>query len=284
MVALDFPAPYVNCRAIGGVNGSHEDLCREQTTLHNRLCVGNYEGIDLVHADILYVDVAHQPVQHFAFGVTHVVLQFGQQGYCCRSGHTFEHIFLPVFAFDSAFGGNFGVQVALDDAALSLVGYHLGDSLTITVHCLVELLTATLVGCQHHTACSLQVLLILDVVYIAFLAVALLHDCHLQFLGQVIQRVAHLTHIFRLVIPLLHLRRVGLHLLLEVLVDTFVGLDGILCGQLYTVGNNGKSLQYVTADVEGQHGHQHDVHQIDHLLTWRYLLFLYLSHLFLMDN
>ena len=210
--------------------------------------------------------------------MAHIVLQLREQGDGCRRGHALEHILLPVLAFEFTLLGNLGAEVVLDDAALPLVGDHLCDALAVTVDGLEQFAAATTVGGQHDAAGSLQVLLIAYVVDVAVLAVALADDGHLQFLGQVIQRVAHLADILGPVVPLLHLGGVGLHLLVEVLIDTLVGLHGILRSLFDAVGHDGETLQHIAADVEGQHGHQHDVHQIDHLLTRRYSFLFYLSH------
>ena len=87
-----------------------------------------------------------------------------------------------------------------------------------------------------------------------------------------------MLHILRFVVPLLYLRGISLHLFVEVLIYSLVGLHRILCGQFYSVGYNGKSLQYIAADIKSQHSHQHNIHQIYHFLTWRYLFLFYLSH------
>ena len=242
MIALNLTTTHENGRTIGGINSSHEDLSRESTSLNDGLGIGNNVSIDLVNTNILHVDVAHQTVQHFAFSMTHVVLQLSQQGNSGRRGHTLEHILLPVFAFNLAFGRNFGVQVALNNLALTLVGHHLGDAFTVAVHSIIEFLTPTLIGCQHNVGGCFQILLIADVVDIAVFAIAFLDDSNLQFLGQVIERVTHLSNILRLIVPLLYLGRIGLHLFGKVLIDTLVGLNGILRSQFNTVGNDGEAF------------------------------------------
>ena len=45
-------------------------------------------------------------------------------------------------------------------------------------------LTST--GCQHHVACSLKVVLVLDVGYVGLLAVSLAHDFNLELLCVVV--------------------------------------------------------------------------------------------------
>ena len=57
-----------------GVDSRHHDMCRELVTTHNGLRVGDDEGIEGVHTDILDVDVAHQCMQHLTLCIAHVVL------------------------------------------------------------------------------------------------------------------------------------------------------------------------------------------------------------------
>lgn len=69
-------------------------------------------------------------------------------------------------------------------------------------------------------------------------------------------------------------------MLCKVVVDGLVLLYGVYGGALQAVADEGEPFQYIARHVESQHGHQYDVHQVYHLLTWRERTFLYGHGLF----
>ena len=197
---------------LGGIDGSHHDACREFVATHDGLRVGNDEGVERIHTDVLHVDVRHQRVEHLTLGIAHVALQLRQQRDSSSGRHRLEHILLPVLAHRMGIRRNFRRQVGGDALLLPIVGHHAQHLGAIPVDGIVEFLTTSAVGSQHHLIGSLQVFLVADVLHVAVAAVGLLHDSQLQLVHEVIERVAHLLHLLRLVVPLLHLLRVLLHL------------------------------------------------------------------------
>ena len=77
------------------------------------------------------------------------------------------------------------------------------------------------------TGC-LEVVLSFYVMDVTVCTVCLAHDLHLQFLSEVIQRVAHALHCRGLFKPLTHLLRVALHLLGKIAVDALVLLRRVV--------------------------------------------------------
>ena len=260
------------------VHCSHDNLCRELSSLHHSAAAWYNKGIQPVHPYVLYVYVCNKVVQDLSFGISDVVLQFGQQGHGSCRWHGLKHVLLPVLAHQLCLGGHIGVQAALYQFALHLIGDHTHYASAIILYCLTQLLSSANGWCKHHLCGSLQVLLLLYIAHIAILAVGLYNNCCLKVLKQHIQGVGHTAHGLCLVIPNLHLGRICTVLLVKSLVYFIVHPCRVLCAQGQLIVYHLKTLQHVAADIQRQHGHQHNVHQIYHLLTGRYLLLNYLSH------
>ena len=145
---------------------------------------------------------------------------------------------------------------------------------TIVVDGVVKLLATTTAWRQHHLIGSLQVFLVAQVARIAILAISLYGDSFLQFLGQFVELVTHLLDLLRLVVPLLNLLRVLLHLFGKVVVYSLVLLGSVHRGALQALLNNREAVEHLVRDVQCQHRHQYDVHQVDHLLARRNRSFL----------
>ena len=207
-------------------------------------------------------------MQHFTLGVAHIVLELGEKGHCSSDGHGLEHVFLPVLAQRTHILGHVGGEVAGDDFLLSRVGDHFDNTFAIAVDGGEEVFALTGSRREHHRGSGFKVFLVLDVTHIGILAIALPDDTFFKCLGQLVERVGHLPHILCLIIPLLHLFRVLLHLLVEVLIYSLVGLRSIGSGTVQTVIDQREPLQYVARHIECEHGHQDDVHEVDHLLAW----------------
>ena len=251
----------------GGVHSGHDNLCTETSSLHHGLRTRYHIGLQLVYANVLHVHIAHQIVKHFTLGITYVALQFSEQRDGCSRRCIFKHIFLPVLSQCSSLARHIGVEIAADNATFGRVGDHVHNAVAVAVDCIVELAATATLGCQHHLGTGLQVLAITDIVDIALLAITLLHDSHLEVLGQLIERIAHATHMLCLVVPLLHLGRIGLHLRLQTSIDALVGGCGIGRGAVEAFLHQREAIEYIAGDIERQHGHQHQIHEVDHLLA-----------------
>ena len=271
----DALSAYVYLRLLRGVDSRHYDLRRELVAADDGLRLGYYERRELVHANVLHVDVRNERVQHFAFSVAHVALQLREQRDGTCNGHVLEHVLLPVLAERVCVLRHLCREVAFDDVALMLVGNHLEDALAEVVDGVVEFLALTRAWSEHHMACCFEVILALNIVDIAVLAVSLAHNLHLQRLREVVERVAHALHSRSFLEPLLHLLRVLLHLLGEVAVEHLVLLRGVGSGTVQTLLHDREAVEHFRRNVQGKHRHQHHIHEVDHLLAWGDMFFLY---------
>ena len=250
-----------------GINGGHHYLCREFVATHHGLGVGDDECAQLVHADILHVDVGHQGVQHLALGIADVALQFGKQRDGCGHRHSLKHVFLPVFAHGLGVFGQLCGEVAADDFLLPGVGHHGEDTLAEIVDGIIEGLALAGARGEHHTGGGFEVFLVDDVVHIALGAVGFTHDFLFQLLCKVEERVAHAFHGSGLFKPSPHLLRIGLHLCLEIAIQRLVLCRRVAGGAVQAFFHDGEALKHLGRDVERKHGHQDDIHQVDHLLA-----------------
>ena len=82
-------------------------------------------------------------------------------------------------------------------------------------------------------------------------------------------------HLLRLVVPQLHLLRILLHLHGKIVVDSQVLVGGIHRGTLQAFLHNREAVEHLVGYIQRKHGHQDDIHQINHLLARGYWSFLY---------
>ena len=94
-------------------------------------------------------------------------------------------------------------------------------------------------------ACRLKVVLVLYVVDVAVLAVRLNDYLLLEALREVVERIAHALHRRGLLKPLLHLLRVGLHLLREVAIEHLVLLGRVCSGAVEAFLHDGESVEHL---------------------------------------
>ena len=261
-------AVHVDFRLLGGIHGSHHDIGIESFTRIERCFLWNHEGIEFVHTDILHVDIRNQVVQHLSLGIAHIALNLREHGHGCSHWHVLKHVFLPVLTQIFLALRHLGREVAGDDFLLMLIGHQLQDAVAVAIQLPIEFLSLARTRCKHHDAGSLQVFLVLDVAHIAILTVSLLYDSNLQFLGKVIERIAHVLHLLSLLEPFPHLGRVLLHLVGKVAIDCIVLCGRVGCGSIQTVFHNRESVEHLRRDVQRKHSHQDDVHQVNHLLAW----------------
>ena len=219
---VDALSAYVYLWLLCGVYGCHDDLCRELVATDDGLRLGYDERRELVHTDVLHVDVCHECVQHLAFSVAHVALQLREQRHGTCYGHVLEHILLPVLTERICVLRHLCGEVAFYYLALMWVGNHLEDTLAERVDGIVELLALSGARCEHHMTCCFEVVLALYVIDITVLAVSLAHNLHFQCLCEVVQRVAHALHRRSFLEPLLHFLWVLIHLFGEVVVEHLV--------------------------------------------------------------
>ncbi len=217
-------------------------------------------------------------MQDLTLGIANVILQLCQHRHRSRNRRSLEYIFLPVLAHSSGTLGHIRTQTGLDQTALFRIAYHLGYTAAINGDGIIQLLAARFQWRKHHLRCSLQILTVTDIMQISLHAIRLSHNSKLQFISQVVQRITHRTHPLCLFVPLSYLGGISLVLLGKILVYLTVDISRVPCRKLQLLCNKSKTLQHIVTDIQRQHGHQHDVHQIYHLLTRRYLLFPYFCH------
>ena len=193
-------------------------------------------------------------MEHVALGMAHIILQFGQQGDGGSHRHILEHVLLPVLAQRVGLAGNCGREVAADDTTLLRVGDVLQNALTIAVDGPVEPAASPSDGSQHHGAGGIDIVDVFNVVYVGVGTIGLPDDSHLQFFGEIEERIAHGLHGGGLLKPSPHLGRVGGHLVLEVAVERFVLRRGIVRCAVQTLLDHGKAVEHLGGDVQCKHG------------------------------
>ena len=207
-------------------------------------------------------------MENHSLCIAHVVLQLAQQRHGSGSRHRLKHILLPVLTHRLHFLGNVCRQVRSNSFLLVIVRCHLQHLITIVVDGVEQFLAATTTGSQHHLGSSFQVFLVTDISHVTIVTVGFADNSQFQFVGKVIELVAHLLHLLRLIIPLLHLLGILLHLHGKVVVDGQILLRGIDGGTFQTFLHQREAVEHLVRDVQRQHSHQYDVHQVNHLLTW----------------
>ena len=241
----------------------------ELASLYDGVGVWNHKCAEFVYAYVLYVDVRHEGVQYDAFGVAHVALQFAEQ---CDGGcgwRVFEHVLLPVFAEVVFAFWYFGGKVMVYYGGLLRVGNHAEYPCAVVVYGFIEFAPLSVARIQHYVCRGFEVLLVYYVAHVAVLAVGIGYDVLLQFVCVVVQRVAHGAYLACLVEPLLYLYGVGFHLFVEIAVDGGVFRGGACCCTVYAFVYERESVEHIARHVEREHSEQNDVHQVDHLLSWR---------------
>ena len=110
---------------------------------------------------------------------------------------------------------------------------------------------------------------VLDVLYISLLTIGLAGNLDLQRLNVIEQAVRRLLDRLPLPVPGLHLVRIDPIILLQFVHDQVIaarrGRDGILQATLHQP----KAIQHLRRDVQSGHCDEHQIHQVDHLLTGR---------------
>ena len=208
-------------------------------------------------------------MEHLALGIAHVVLQLAEQRDGGSSGHRLEHILLPVLTHRLDILGNLRREVRGDGLLQTILVDHTQHLVAIADDSVVELLATTAAGREHHLIGCLEVFFVTDILHVTIAAIGFLHNGQLQLVSQIVELVAQSLHFLRLIIPLLDLLRVLLHLHGEVVVYGLILPTGVLRGALQTLLNNGEAIEHLGRDVQCQHSHQHDIHQVDHLLARR---------------
>ena len=140
---------------------------------------------------------------------------------------------------------------------------------------MVELAALAPARSEHHLIGRLQVFLVTDLAGVSIIAVCFPDDGEFELGGKLEERVTHLPHLLRLVKPSLHLGRIGLHLGLEVIIYHLVLLVGVGRRAVEAFLHDGEAVEHLGRDVQREHGHQDDIHQVNHLLARRDRFFLY---------
>ena len=280
-VALDLLSVDIDLRRLGGVNSSQHHTGRDGLARIEARLVGDDDGFELVDPNVLESHVGHERVKHLAFRVAYVALQLGKQRDGGRRRHILKHILLPVFV-ERRRGHGRG-EVAADDLLLQWIVDETEYPLTVAIDSVEELASLSRARAQHDDACGFEVVFVLDVKRIALRSVGLTDDERLQLLGVVEERVAHSPHRGGTLKPHARLGRILAHDLLQLAIDGLVLLRGVARRPVQALLHNGESVEHLGGDVQRKHGHEDDIHEVDHLLAGRYLDFLD-SHILRCDN
>ena len=214
----DALAVHVDFGSLRGVDRRHEDVRAERFAGEERGGFGQAVGVELVHADILDVDVGYERVEHLVLGLAHVALELGEHRDGGNGRHLLKHVLLPVLA-DVVFAArHVGGKVGGEDGALARVGDVLQHGGAEFPDFVIEPAPVAFHGGKHDAAGSLKVFLVFQIVRVAVLAVGLAGNGDAQAFGEVVERVGGGFHDVRLVEPRLHLFGIGGQLLLDVFV------------------------------------------------------------------
>ena len=102
---------------------------------------------------------------------------------------------------------------------------------------------------------------------ISLLTVSLTDNGDFQRLCVVVERIAHLPDRRCHHEPLLYLLRILAHHLVQLAEDGLVLLGRIPRRAVQTLFYNREAIEHLGRDVQCQHGHEDDIHKIDHLLA-----------------
>ena len=144
-------------------------------------------------------------MEHLAFSITHIILQFGEHCDGCCHRHVLIVVLLPVLAQGTGLERNFSAEVIAYDCSLGGISNHLQNPVAVVVDSVIQHASLAQSGVKHYLCGSLQVIAVVDVVHIGVLAVSL--NCYkgLELIGKVEQGVRYLFHIQRLAVPFTHL-------------------------------------------------------------------------------
>ena len=266
---------HVDFGTLGRIGGCEEDVRAKLVAREECGRFGNDICAEFVDANILEVDVGYQSAEHFALGCADVALQFGEHGHSSDGRHGLKHVFGPGFAVTFASLGHLRTEVGADDGLLAWVGNQFEDILAIGVYALLEEFALSAHGGKHHMACRLKVFLVDQVLGVGIATVGLAGDGEAQLSHKIVERISLTLDIHSFVIPRPHLGGVAFELVGKVSIEGLVFLDGIIGRAHQTSSNKVESFQDLVGNIECQHGQKNDVHEVNHLLTWRDRSFLY---------
>ena len=199
--------------------------------------------------------------------MAHVGLQLGEQGDSSSHRGVLKHILLPVLTLQLGFLWHICREVVTDDFLLPLIVNHLRDAVTVGLYCLLQLTALTHTRCQHDMGGCFKVIAPFYIIKVGIAPVSLAHNLPLQVLCKGVERVGHLAHLLCLLIPLTRLLRILLHGSIQFLIYRLVLRGRVDFGTIQTFVHEREAFEHIGRHVERKHCHEHNVHQIDHLLA-----------------
>ena len=117
-------------------------------------------------------------------------------------------------------------------------------------------------------SCRLKILLSAHISDISIFAVGLTNNVPFQKLRKIVKRIRNTLDHLCLVIPLASLLRIELHRLIQSSINGIILRSGVFGRTRQTLNNKHNTIENVRTDIEGEHSHQDDIHEVYHLLAW----------------
>ena len=244
-VARDFLTIDIDLRYLRCVYGCHHHLGRQLVAGEQFRGTGYDKRFEFVDPDVLESDISHKRMEHFALGITYIALQFGQQRDGRRTGHVLKHILFPVLAERILAFGNLRRKIVGDDFLLRLIRNEGKDLVPIGIDGLIQLVSLSRTGCQHHMTGSLEIVLILYVSRISVLAIGLTRNQEFEILRVIVKRIAHILNRCGFFEPLADLCGILFHLRFEVIVDGLVLLAGAGRSPAQALLHDGEAVEHL---------------------------------------
>ena len=119
----------------------------------------------------------------------------------------------------------------------------------------------------------------IDIIDIGILTIGNLRDTHFQILHVIVQAVGSLLHLCPLFVPFTYFFGICLIISLQFLRDDLITGRGIIDRSTQAAFHQFETVKYLRRHVECHHSDEHQIHQVDHLLTGRIGIICYSCHI-----
>ena len=223
----------------------------------------------MIDTQFASVEVGNHGSERHAFGEADIVLQLREQGDSGNGWHTLKEAFLPSFRSLTCF------HICSRERFLHIllcigIVEHSQDECAVLLNAGAQLCTLLTSWRQHHLSGSVEIVLGFNVVHIALRTVALLHNIYLQRFNIIIQTVGGVAHLHTQIQPLAALLWIFVVECLNLLKHHLAARGECAIGAREPLLHLAEPTEHITRHIQGKHGGQNDVHQVDHLLTWRH--------------